>query len=87
MEEDAIYDVTIDKKDFHHTLEESLSAYEKEEKYEECAKIKEAMTFLTKKKRLQVLELISGYANGLITDRECNELSDIILGEIRKYKK
>ncbi len=42
---------------------------------------------ITKKKRLQVLELISGYANGLITDRECNELSDIILGEIRKYKK
>ena len=50
VEEDAVYDVTIDKKDFHHTLEESLSAYEKEEKYEECTKIKEAMTFLSKKK-------------------------------------
>ena len=49
-DEDAIYDITIDKQDFHHTLEESLSAYEKEEKYEECAKIKEAMEFLSKKK-------------------------------------
>ncbi len=50
MEEDAVYDITIDKQDFHHTLEESLSAYEKAEKYEECAKIKEAMDFLDKKK-------------------------------------
>lgn len=50
MEEDAVYDITIDKQDFHHTLEESLSAYEKAEKYEECAKIKKAMEFLSKKK-------------------------------------
>ena len=50
IDEDAIYDVTIDKKDFHHTLQESLAIYEKEEKYEECAKIKEAMLFLEKKK-------------------------------------
>ena len=50
IDEDAIYDVTIDKKDFHHTLQESLAIYEKEEKYEECAKIKEAMEFLEKKK-------------------------------------
>ena len=50
VEEDAIYDVTIDKKDFHHTLQESLTIHEREEKYEECAKIKEAMEFLEKKK-------------------------------------
>ena len=50
IDEDAIYDVTIDKKDFHHTLQESLTIYEREEKYEECAKIKEAMEFLEKKK-------------------------------------
>ena len=50
MEEDAVYDITIDKQDFHHTLEESLSAYEKAEKNEECAKIKKAMEFLSKKK-------------------------------------
>ena len=49
-DEDAVYDITIDKNDFHHTLEESLKAYEEEEKYEECAKIKKAMDFLDKKK-------------------------------------
>ena len=49
-DEDAIYDITIDKQDFHHTLEESLIAYEEEEKYEKCAEIKKAMDFLDKKK-------------------------------------
>ena len=44
------------------------------------------MLEITEKKRLQVLELITGYSKGLITDRECNDLSDIILGEITKYK-
>ena len=50
IDEDAVYDITLDKQDFCYTLEESLSAYEKEEKYEECAKIKEAMEYLSKKK-------------------------------------
>ena len=49
-DEDAIYDITIDKQDFHHTLEESLIAYESEEKYEKCAEIKKAMDFLDQKK-------------------------------------
>ena len=49
-DEDAIYDITIDKQDFHHTLEESLKAYEKQEKYEKCAEIKKAMDWLEKKK-------------------------------------
>ena len=48
-DEDAVYDITIDKQDFHHTLEESLEAYEKQEKYEKCAEIKTAMDFLDKK--------------------------------------
>jgi len=29
----------------------------------------------------QVLELLDGYANGLITDKECNEMTDIIFME------
>jgi hypothetical protein len=33
-------------------------------------------------KENQVQELISGYANGFITDRECNEMCDLILNEI-----
>ena len=35
---------------FHHTLEESLKAYEEQEKYEKCAEIKKAMDWLEKKK-------------------------------------
>ena len=45
-DEDAIYDITIDKRDFGYTLEESLKAYEREEKYEECIKIKDALSYL-----------------------------------------
>jgi hypothetical protein len=48
-DEDAVYDITIDKQDFHHTLGESLEAYEKKEQYEKCAEIKKAMDFLDKK--------------------------------------
>jgi hypothetical protein len=47
---ETIYDVTIDKKDFHkNSYKKVLTKYEKEEKYEECAKIKEALDFLEKK--------------------------------------
>jgi hypothetical protein len=33
-------------------------------------------------KENQVLELISGYAKGFITDQECSEMCDLILNEI-----
>ena len=48
-EEDAIYDITVDRKDFSHTLETNLPTYEKEERYEECVEIKEALEYLKKK--------------------------------------
>ena len=48
-EEGEVYDVTIDRQDFLKTLEESLPKYENEEKYEECAKIIEALNYLKKK--------------------------------------
>ena len=48
-EEDAIYDITVDRKDFHHTLETNLPTYEKEERYEECIEIKKALEYLNKK--------------------------------------
>jgi|TARA_R110000796_G_scaffold7329_3_gene25154 hypothetical protein len=38
-------------------------------------------------KENQVLELISGYANGFITDQECSEMCDLILNEITTIKK
>ena len=33
-------------------------------------------------KENQVLELIKGYADGLITDQECMEMCDLVLNEI-----
>ena len=44
-----VYDVTIDREDFHHTLQESLFTYEREERYEDCIKIQNAIKFLEKK--------------------------------------
>ncbi len=46
-----IYDVTIDKKDFQHTLETALSKYENEELYEDCSKIVNAIAYLKKQKK------------------------------------
>ena len=34
------------------------------------------------KKGDQVLELITGYANGFITDDECMEMCDLVINEI-----
>lgn len=48
LDEDAVYDITIHKKDFYHTLSESLIKYEEEERYEDCVKIKEALNYLKK---------------------------------------
>ena len=50
-EEDAVYDITVDRKDFHHTLETNLPTYEKEERYEECNEIKKALEYLKKRKK------------------------------------
>lgn len=50
-EEDAIYDITVDREDFQHTLKNNLEAYEKEERYEDCIKIKNALKYLNRKTR------------------------------------
>ena len=49
IEEDSIYDITIDKRDFQHTLETTLPSFEREERYEECSKIIEALKYLKSK--------------------------------------
>jgi hypothetical protein len=50
-EDGAIYDVTVDRKDFHHTLKENLPVYEREEKYEDCIRIQKALKHLENKKK------------------------------------
>ena len=39
LEEEEIYDITIERKYFAETLEENLPYYVREERYEECQKI------------------------------------------------
>jgi hypothetical protein len=50
-QEQTIYDITIDRKEFIHTLEQNLPVYEKNELYEGCAEIVKAIDFLKKKKK------------------------------------
>ena len=50
-EDHAIYDITVDRKDFQHTLQKNLKSYEIEERYEDCIKIKKALTYLERKKK------------------------------------
>ena len=55
--EEAIYDVTVDRQDFVETLESNLSIYEENELYEGCAEIVNAIKFLKTK---QLLEGVKG---------------------------
>ena len=58
-QDDTIFDVTIDKRDFLSSLKSSLPAYESEELYEECSKIVNAIDYLKMKDKL------SGCVEGL----------------------
>ncbi len=49
-EEDQIYDLTVDKKLFLHTLEENLDTLLKHELYEKCAEVKILIDKLKNKK-------------------------------------
>ena len=49
--EEAIYDITIDRKDFLTTLEGNLPIYEHHELYEGCAEIVKAIKFLKGKQK------------------------------------
>jgi hypothetical protein len=54
LSEGETYDVTINKHDFQHTLENTLPKFEEEQLYEECGEILKAITYLknnTKQKR------------------------------------
>jgi len=50
VEEQAIYDLTLDRKFFADTLEENLRYFIEQERYEECSRIVEAIDKLKKKK-------------------------------------
>jgi hypothetical protein len=48
-EENTVFDITVDTKFFALTLEENLPYYVKEERYEECQKIVNAINQLKSK--------------------------------------
>jgi protein-arginine kinase activator protein McsA len=50
-QEQTIYDITVDRKEFVVTLEQNLSILEKNEEYETCAEVVKAIKFLKEKKK------------------------------------
>jgi hypothetical protein len=50
-QDQTIYDITIDRQEFVHTLEQNLPVYEKYELYEGCQEIVNAIKFLKEKKK------------------------------------
>jgi len=53
VEDQAVYDLTLDRKFFVDTLEENLKYYIEQERYEECQKIVEAIKQLKEKTPLK----------------------------------
>ena len=51
LNEATIYDITIDRKEFVSTLEKNLPVYEKNELYEKCQEIVEAIKYLNKREK------------------------------------
>lgn len=46
--DNTIFDITLEKKHFANTLKENLEYFEKQEMYEECGQINEAIAALNK---------------------------------------
>jgi len=54
LNDQTIYDITIDRKEFITTLEKNLPIYEKNELYEKCSKIIEAIKYLNKREKARI---------------------------------
>lgn len=50
IEENTVFDITLEKTHFSDTLKENLKYFEEKEMYEECARIKKAIEILNKSK-------------------------------------
>ena len=50
-QDQTIYDITLDRQEFVHTLEQNLPIYEKHELYEGCQEIVNAIKFLKDKQK------------------------------------
>lgn len=63
-DEGTIYDITIERKYFAETLEENLTYYVREEKYEECQLIADTITKLKKETIGEMVNQIKTNLNG-----------------------
>ena len=59
-EENSIYDITVERKHFAETLEENLPYYVREERYEECQMIADAISELKGNEISSLLNNITG---------------------------
>jgi hypothetical protein len=50
IEENTVFDITLEKVAFADTLKQNLAYFEKHEMFEECVKINEAIAVLSKSK-------------------------------------
>ena len=50
IEENTVFDITLEKVHFVDTLKDNLKYFEKHEMFEDCVKINEAITVLSKSK-------------------------------------
>jgi len=56
IEDDAIYDITVERKYFAETLEENLPHYVREERYEDCRVIADTINMLKNQDVLDILK-------------------------------
>lgn len=59
LDEDSVYDITIERKYFAETLEENLPHYVREEKYEECRTIANTIEMLKNQYVSDIIKNIS----------------------------
>lgn len=61
LDEDEIYDITIERKHFAETLEENLPHFIREEKYEDCRLISDAILNLKSKNISNIITKIQEF--------------------------
>jgi protein-arginine kinase activator protein McsA len=61
IEDDAIYDITVERKHFVETLEENLPYYVREERYEDCRVIADTINSLKNQDVLDIVKEIERF--------------------------
>jgi protein-arginine kinase activator protein McsA len=59
IEDDAIYDITVERKHFAETLEENLPYYVREERYEDCRVIADTIEILKNQEVLNIVKEVA----------------------------